>query len=112
MPSVDSCGQSRQPAVIDSTGVPANGPGVPATWRRRTFGIRDLSNSAVIASLWPLTNASTGFLVTVFHYHLSVGREPAEALRRAQRWMRNPDRKAPDGFPEPLARAFEDRSPR
>ncbi|MBJ7903890.1 CHAT domain-containing protein [Streptomyces sp. DSM 110735] len=65
--------------------------------------------SAVIASLWPLTNATTGFLMTVFHYHLSVGREPAEALRRAQRWMRDPDRRAPGGFPEPLARAFEDR---
>ncbi|MEU1476947.1 CHAT domain-containing protein [Streptomyces sp. NPDC005760] len=65
--------------------------------------------SAVIASLWPLTNATTGFLMTVFHYHLSVGREPAEALRRAQRWMRDPGRRAPGGFPEPLARAFEER---
>ena len=65
--------------------------------------------SAVIASLWPLANATTGFLMTVFHYHLSVGREPAEALRRAQRWMRDPGRRAPGGFPEPLARAFEDR---
>ncbi|MFE0916298.1 CHAT domain-containing protein [Streptomyces nigra] len=65
--------------------------------------------SAVIASLWPLTNATTGFLMTVFHYHLSVGREPAEALRRAQRWMRDPDRRVPGGFPEPLAEAFADR---
>ncbi|WP_018547276.1 CHAT domain-containing protein [Streptomyces sp. LaPpAH-108] len=50
-----------------------------------------------------------GFLMTVFHHHPSVGREPAEALRRAQRWMRDPGRRAPGGFPEPLARAFEDR---
>ncbi|SED90229.1 CHAT domain-containing protein [Streptomyces sp. 2231.1] len=64
---------------------------------------------AVIASLWPLTNATTGFLMAVFHYHLAAGREPAEALRRAQRWMRHPERRAPAGFPEPVARAFEDR---
>ncbi|WP_327697825.1 CHAT domain-containing protein [Streptomyces sp. NBC_00459] len=64
---------------------------------------------AVIASLWPLTNATTGFLMAVFHYHLHTGHEPAEALRRAQRWMRDPDRRAPARFPEPLARAFEER---
>ncbi|WP_073946263.1 CHAT domain-containing protein [Streptomyces kebangsaanensis] len=64
---------------------------------------------AVIASLWPLTNATTGFLMAVFHYHLRRGHEPAEALRRAQRWMRDPDRRAPARFPAPLARAFEAR---
>ncbi|UXY29679.1 CHAT domain-containing protein [Streptomyces sp. HUAS TT20] len=64
---------------------------------------------AVIASLWPLTNATTGFLMTVFHYHLRNGHEPAEALRRAQRWMRDPDRRAPARFPAPLAHAFEAR---
>ena len=64
---------------------------------------------AVIASLWPLTNATTGFLMAVFHYHLRTGHDPAEALRRAQRWMRDPGRRAPARFPAPLARAFEER---
>ncbi|MGC8918397.1 CHAT domain-containing protein [Streptomyces sp. PG2] len=64
---------------------------------------------AVIASLWPVTNAAVGFLMTVFHHHLCAGHEPAEALRRAQRWMRDPARRAPASLPGPVARAFEER---
>jgi hypothetical protein len=64
---------------------------------------------AVIASLWPVTNAAVGFLMAVFHHHLCAGHEPAEALRRAQRWMRDPARRAPASLPGPAARAFEER---
>jgi hypothetical protein len=39
----------------------------------------------------------------MFHYYLRQERRPAwDALNRAQRWLLDPDRKAPSGMPADL----------
>jgi len=44
---------------------------------------------AVVASLWPVNDASTGLLMERFYEnHLERGMEVAEALCEAQRWLR------------------------
>ncbi|MFJ3876715.1 CHAT domain-containing protein [Streptomyces sp. NPDC090077] len=60
---------------------------------------------SVVGSLWPVPDEATSLLMFMTHHYLRAeGREPAEALRLAQRWMADPGRSLPPHAPEGLAR--------
>lgn len=60
---------------------------------------------SVVGSLWPVPDEATSLLMFMTHHHLRAeGREPAEALRLAQRWMADPGRSLPPHAPDGLAR--------
>jgi len=57
----------------------------------------------VVGSLWPAPDTETSLLMFMVHRYLRVhGCAPAEALRRAQRWMLASDRDVPSDFPDEL----------
>ncbi|MFF3016770.1 CHAT domain-containing protein [Streptomyces sp. NPDC057939] len=59
---------------------------------------------SVIGSLWPVPDDATSILMFLTHHFLRREHEPpARALRRAQLWMLDPARTAPDGLPPFLA---------
>ncbi|MFI6418998.1 CHAT domain-containing protein [Streptomyces sp. NPDC050842] len=59
---------------------------------------------SVVGSLWPVPDDSTSVLMFMTHHFLRVeGEPPARALRRAQLWMLDPDRLAPDTLPPHLS---------
>jgi CHAT domain-containing protein len=59
--------------------------------------------TGVIAARWQVADAVTALFMNVFHQLLN-GRhpQPAQALREAQRWMLDPDREVPSGWPRVL----------
>jgi hypothetical protein len=58
----------------------------------------------VFGSLWPVPDADTSVLMFMVHHYLRRERlAPAQALRRAQLWMLDPDRAAPPEMPAVLA---------
>ncbi|MEU8773575.1 CHAT domain-containing protein [Streptomyces sp. NPDC048606] len=60
---------------------------------------------SVVGSLWPVPDEATSLLMFMTHHYLRAeGREPAEALRLAQRWMADPGRALPPHAPDGLAR--------
>ncbi|MFF5443915.1 CHAT domain-containing protein [Streptomyces sp. NPDC012888] len=59
---------------------------------------------SVIGSLWPVPDDATSVLMYMTHHYLRrEGEPPARALRRAQLWVLDPARRAPDGMPPVLA---------
>ncbi|MEU0753517.1 CHAT domain-containing protein [Streptomyces albogriseolus] len=59
---------------------------------------------SVIGSLWPVPDDATSVLMFLTHHFLRTEAEsPAKALRRAQLWMLDPDRRLPPGLPDRLA---------
>jgi CHAT domain-containing protein len=57
----------------------------------------------VVGSLWPAPDTETSLLMFMVHRYLRVdGCPPAEALRRAQRWMLATDREVPADLPAEL----------
>ena len=59
--------------------------------------------TGVVAARWQVADAVTALFMNVFHQLLN-GRhpQPARALREAQRWMLDPDRQVPRGWPRVL----------
>lgn len=50
----------------------------------------------VVGSRWATQDSTAALLMAVFHHYLSVeGRSPVDALRSAQTWMLDPDRRNP-----------------
>ncbi|MGW0708028.1 CHAT domain-containing protein [Streptomyces sp. NPDC002643] len=49
----------------------------------------------VVGSRWTTRDSASMLLVAVFHHHLRAGLGPADALRAAQLWMLDPDRRDP-----------------
>ncbi|MFJ7246801.1 CHAT domain-containing protein [Kitasatospora sp. NPDC098652] len=59
---------------------------------------------SVIGSLWPVPDDATSVLMFMTHHFLRREQEQAgRALRRAQLWMLDPDRRLPPGMPGALA---------
>ncbi|MDT0309251.1 CHAT domain-containing protein [Streptomyces sp. DSM 44917] len=59
---------------------------------------------SVIGSLWPVPDDATSVLMFMTHWFLRREKAaPGEALRRAQLWMLDPGRAAPEGMPAALA---------
>ncbi|MEV5350364.1 CHAT domain-containing protein [Streptomyces achromogenes] len=60
---------------------------------------------SVLGSLWPVPDAATSYLMFMVHHYLNAeGARPAVALRLAQLWMLDPDRRPPASMPPELAR--------
>ncbi|WP_381561041.1 CHAT domain-containing protein [Streptomyces eurythermus] len=60
---------------------------------------------SVLGSLWPVPDAATSYLMFMVHHYLNAeGARPAAALRLAQLWMLDPDRRPPASMPPELAR--------
>ncbi|MGW4228869.1 CHAT domain-containing protein [Streptomyces sp. NPDC004980] len=59
----------------------------------------------VVGSRWAVSDSATALMMTVFHRFLT-GHDlsPADALRAAQLWMLDPDRRPPPGLGDPLHR--------
>jgi hypothetical protein len=55
--------------------------------------------SFVLGSLWPVRLHATALLDLLLHHRLREGDTPANALRRAQLWMTDPERKVGTSFP-------------
>ncbi|MFF0203720.1 CHAT domain-containing protein [Streptomyces sp. NPDC005017] len=59
---------------------------------------------SVLGSLWPVPDEATSYLMFMVHHYLHAeGARPAAALRLAQLWMLDPDRRAPRTMPPELA---------
>lgn len=59
----------------------------------------------VVGSRWAVDDSATALMMAVFHHFLtSRDLAPAEALRAAQLWMLDPDRRPPPGLGDPLHR--------
>jgi hypothetical protein len=59
----------------------------------------------VVGSRWAVNDSATALMMAVFHHFLtSEDLAPADALRAAQLWMLNPDRRPPPGLGDPLHR--------
>ncbi|WP_353940750.1 CHAT domain-containing protein [Streptomyces sp. HUAS MG91] len=49
----------------------------------------------VVGSRWAAADGASSLMMTVFHHHLRAGLSPVDALRAAQLWMLDPDRRDP-----------------
>ncbi|MGV9657523.1 CHAT domain-containing protein [Streptomyces koyangensis] len=59
----------------------------------------------VVGSRWAVDDCATALMMTVFHHFLAgAGLAPPDALRAAQLWMLDPDRRPPPGMSERLCR--------
>ncbi|MFF8973579.1 CHAT domain-containing protein [Streptomyces sp. NPDC014995] len=59
----------------------------------------------VVGSRWAVNDRATALMMAVFHHFLtSQDLAPADALRAAQLWMLDPDRRPPPGLGDPLHR--------
>lgn len=56
----------------------------------------------VVGSRWTARDSASMLLMAVFHHHLRAGLSPVDALRAAQVWMLDPDRKDPGFLSEEL----------
>jgi CHAT domain-containing protein len=60
-------------------------------------------SAGVVAARWSVPEAATALCMAAFHQFLNeTGDDPAGALRRAQLWMLDPDRKVPESWPDIL----------
>ncbi|MGB9872576.1 MAG: CHAT domain-containing protein, partial [Anaerolineae bacterium] len=72
-----------QTAITDFRDLPEEAVGLPA-------GLLQAGAPAVVGTLWPVADASTALLMTRFYeVLLQEGEPPAQALRRAQLWLRD-----------------------
>ncbi len=72
-----------QTAITDFDNLPEEMVGLPAGWLQA-------GAPAVVGTLWPVDDASTALLMTRFYeLLLQDGEPPAQALRQAQRWLRD-----------------------
>ncbi|MFF4569784.1 CHAT domain-containing protein [Streptomyces sp. NPDC001410] len=59
---------------------------------------------SVLGSLWPVPDEATSYLMFMVHHYLNAERaRPATALRLAQLWMLDPERRPPATMPPELA---------
>ncbi|WP_262418176.1 CHAT domain-containing protein [Streptomyces sp. SP2-10] len=59
----------------------------------------------VVGSRWAVDDSATALMMAVFHHFLTGrGLAPGDALRAAQLWMLDPDRRPPPGLGDPLHR--------
>ncbi|MER6349177.1 CHAT domain-containing protein [Streptomyces sp. NPDC001595] len=59
---------------------------------------------SVLGSLWPVPDEATSYLMFMVHHYLRTeGARPAAALRLAQLWMLDPERRPPATMPPELA---------
>ncbi|MFE9389215.1 CHAT domain-containing protein [Streptomyces sp. NPDC006784] len=105
----------------DSTGAGAGAPLVVLSACQTDLSTRDhdealtlttafVSGGArdVVGSRWRTDDAVSALLMAVFHHYATVdGLGPADALRAAQLWMLDPDRKNPGSLHGPLLRQME-----
>ncbi|MEV5983125.1 CHAT domain-containing protein [Streptomyces sp. NPDC052114] len=62
----------------------------------------------VVGSRWTTQDAASALMMAVFHHYLHVeGHSPADALRAAQMWMLDPDRKNPGSLRGALLREMD-----
>ncbi|MCX5126158.1 CHAT domain-containing protein [Streptomyces sp. NBC_00347] len=62
----------------------------------------------VVGSRWLAQDSASALLMAVFHHHLAVdGLSPVDALRAAQLWMLDPERKNPGSLRGDLLREME-----
>jgi hypothetical protein len=59
---------------------------------------------AAVATRWPVLDRLVGVVTFALHHFLTTGLPAAEALRRAQLWLLDPDRAPLPGMPVPLRR--------
>ncbi len=63
----------------------------------------------VIGARWEIPDSSTSLLMFMFHLRMTKhGETPRDALRLAQAWMLNPNRKIPEEMPAELVRLIRD----
>ena len=85
-----------QTGITDFQNVPDEAVGFPA-------GFLQAGVPAVVSTLWPVNDLSTALLMGEFYRrHLEEGEGIAEALRRAQCWLRDLGRDEALGLVEPL----------
>ena len=62
----------------------------------------------VVGSRWTAQDGASALMMAVFHHYLAVERQgPADALRAAQLWMLDPDRKNPGSLSGELLREIQ-----
>jgi CHAT domain-containing protein len=61
----------------------------------------------VVAARWRVDTVPTVLLMAAFHRYLNEGADPAQALRRAQLWMLDPEREIPGHWPRELREEAE-----
>ncbi|MFH8893322.1 CHAT domain-containing protein [Streptomyces sp. NPDC017949] len=62
----------------------------------------------VVGSRWTTQDGASALMMAVFHHHVAVeGRSPVDALRAAQMWMLDPDRRDPGTLGEELLREMD-----
>lgn len=67
---------------------------------------------SVLSAQWAVPDRETSALMYLFHHYRVVeGRAVREALRLAQLWMLDPDRRAPAGMPDGLLASVPERNP-
>ncbi|GIF73004.1 CHAT domain-containing protein [Asanoa siamensis] len=67
---------------------------------------------SVLSTQWSIPDEDTSLLMYMFHHFLATERrEPWDALRRAQLWMLDDDRRPPDRMPGPLRRVLDGAAP-
>ncbi|GAA0723944.1 CHAT domain-containing protein [Dactylosporangium roseum] len=67
---------------------------------------------SVLSTQWRVPDRDTSVLMYLFHHFLMAERRPVwDALRRAQLWMLDPDRRPPAGMPRPLVRQLSEADP-
>ncbi|EDY47238.1 conserved hypothetical protein, partial [Streptomyces clavuligerus] len=100
------------PTLPDGTAEAASGPLVVLSACETDLSSRDhdealtpttalLARGAtdVVGSRWEVSDGASAALMVVFHHHLTVGAlAPPDALRAAQRWMLDPDRRPVPGL--------------
>jgi CHAT domain-containing protein len=77
-------------AVLSACETAVPGSGLPDEMVGLPVGLLSAGASAVVGSLWSVADVSTMLVMVCFYEELRVGHvEPAEALRRAQCWVRD-----------------------
>lgn len=67
---------------------------------------------SVLSTQWSIPDRSTSVLMFMFHHFLMAERRPVwDALRRAQLWMLDANRRPPQTMPTPLRRQLEQTDP-
>lgn len=67
---------------------------------------------SVLSTQWSIPDRATSVLMFMFHHYLMAERRPAwDALRRAQLWMLDADRRPPETMPAPLRRQLHQTDP-
>ncbi|GAA0476016.1 hypothetical protein Ade02nite_42310 [Paractinoplanes deccanensis] len=67
---------------------------------------------SVLSAQWSVPDQDTSLLMYMVHHFLTTERRaPWDALRRAQLWMLDDDRRPPRGMPSPLRRMLQETDP-